>query len=148
MWIALASKRKRIDFKTIVLISDGELDEGSNWESILFAPHHKLDNLTLIVDYNKIQSMGNTDDILSLEPLKQKFEAFRWDVCEINGHDQLKIYQALNRPVLEGKPKVIIANTVKGKGVDFMENKLAWHYKSPNEEQLTEALNQIKHMQQ
>lgn len=125
------------------MVSDGELDEGSNWESILFAPHHKLDNLILIVDYNKIQSLGNVSDILSLEPLKQKFEAFNWETYEINGHDHLAIYNALMNNVPNGKPKVIIANTIKGKGVDFMENKLLWHYRSPNKEQLDEALNQI-----
>ncbi len=141
--IALASKRKQNYFRTFVLVSDGELDEGSNWEAILFAPHHKLDNLTLIVDYNKIQSLGNVDDVLSLEPLKSKFEAFNWEAVEIDGHDHEAIYNSLITSGRNAKPKVIIAHTIKGKGIDFMENQLLWHYKSPNEKELESAIAQL-----
>jgi transketolase len=141
--IAFASKRQQSDFRTFVLVSDGELDEGSNWEAILFAPHHKLDNLTLIVDYNKIQSLGNVDEVLTLEPIRKKFEAFNWETIEIDGHDHESIYNALMIDEKNGKPRVIIAHTTKGKGVDFMENKLLWHYRSPNKEQLVSALNQL-----
>ena len=141
--IALAAKRQKKSFKTFVLVSDGELDEGSNWEAILFAPHNKLDNLTLIVDYNKIQSLGNVDDVLALEPLKRKFESFNWETIEIDGHNHMAIFNALISKKKATKPKVIIANTIKGKGIDYMENKLLWHYKSPNKEQLDNALNQL-----
>jgi transketolase len=142
--IALGSKRKQNNVKTYVVVSDGELDEGSNWEAILFAPQHKLDNLILIVDYNKIQSLGRTEDVLSLEPIKSKFEAFNWDTIEVDGHDHEAIYHALISPSKNERPKVIIAHTVKGKGVDFMENQLLWHYRSPNDKQLEDATEQIK----
>ena len=141
--LALAAKKKKAEWKTYCLVSDGELDEGSNWESILFAPQHYLDNLTLIVDYNKIQSLGNTNEVLMLEPLKLKFEAFNWEVIEIDGHDHNAIFNAFNKKKTDGTPRVVIANTIKGKGVSFMENKLLWHYKSPNEEQLKQAINEI-----
>lgn len=142
--LAISAKRKEKDWKTYCLISDGELDEGSNWEAILFAPQLKLDNLTLIVDYNKIQSLGNVKDVIDLEPLLNKFIAFGWDAVEVNGHDHIelkKVFSELITP--NNKPKVIIAHTVKGKGVSFMENKLLWHYKSPTSDQLTEAIKEI-----
>lgn len=143
--LALAAKRKNEVWKTYCLISDGELDEGSNWEAILFAPQHKLDNLILIVDYNKIQSLGTIKEVLNLHPLNTKFEAFNWETFEIDGHDHMAIQDVFKKAQdNNGKPKVIIAHTIKGKGVSFMENKLLWHYKSPNEEQLEEAINEIK----
>ncbi len=141
--IALGAKLKKQSFKTYVLSSDGELDEGSNWEAILFAPQRKLDNLVLIVDHNKIQSLGRVSEVIDLEPLKQKFEAFNWEAVEINGHDHEEIFHALTHLEDNGKPKVIIARTVKGKGVDFMEDTVLWHYKSPNDEQLKNALEQL-----
>jgi transketolase len=141
--IALAAKRKGRNYRTVVLISDGELDEGSNWESILFAPHHNLNNLVLIVDYNKIQSLGRVNEVLSLEPLETKFESFNWDCDVINGHDHEQIFTALSKPPHENKPRVIIAHTIKGKGVDFMENTLLWHYKSPNDSEYSNAIHQI-----
>jgi transketolase len=144
--VAYGLKLKKEKPKVYCLISDGELNEGSNWEPILFAPHHKLDNLVLIVDYNKIQSFGNVKDVIELEPLKQKFEAFRWNVIEINGHDHVEITKAFLKfnNVDNLLPTVIIANTVKGKGVDFMENKLLWHYKSPDEAQYLKAKSQLE----
>ena len=141
---ALAAKRRRLSWRTFIIISDGELDEGSNWEAILFAPHHHLDNLILIVDYNKIQSLGSVHEVLDLAPLAQKFTAFNWAVREINGHDHAELRGAMrDLPFENGKPSCIIAHTTKGKGVDFMENELAWHYRSPDNDQLIAALSQI-----
>ncbi|MBB3187209.1 transketolase [Microbacter margulisiae] len=142
--LALAAKRKHELWQVYCLISDGELDEGSNWESILFAPQHKLDNLNVIVDYNKIQSLGNTNDVIALEPLQLKFKAFNWDVIEIDGHNHAEIFNAFTREKIEGVPRVIIANTIKGKGISFMENNLLWHYKSPSEEQYNEAIKELE----
>jgi len=142
---ALAAKRKKENWRSFVLLSDGELDEGSNWEAILFAPQQKLDNVVVIVDYNKIQSLGSVAEVLELEPLAEKFRAFRWAVKEIDGHDHSAIRGALaSLPFEKGKPSCIIAHTIKGKGVDFMENKLQWHYSAPDQEQLVSALSQIQ----
>lgn len=142
--IALAAKREGASHRTFVLVSDGELDEGSNWEAILFAPQHQLDNLVLIVDYNKIQSFGRTQDILDLNPLADKFRAFRWATREIDGHDMLQIINTFDSLPLEPNcPSVIIAHTVKGKGVSIMEDQLAWHYKSPTDEQMEMALREL-----
>ncbi len=141
--LALSFKRKKNTRKVYVMLSDGELDEGSNWEAILFAPHHKLDNLVAIVDYNKIQSFGSVEEVLNLEPLAKKFDSFGWNAVEIDGHDHAAIENAL-RAASESKiPTAIIAHTVKGKGVDFMEHELLWHYKSPTEEQFEAAIKQI-----
>jgi transketolase len=143
--MALAGKRDNHTYRVFVILSDGELDEGSNWEPILFAPHHQLDNLVVIVDYNKIQSFGTVKEILDLEPLADKWKAFRWAVKEIDGHDHQQIESTLKSlPFETGKPSVIIAHTTKGKGVSFMENQLAWHYKSPNAEQLAQALVEVE----
>ena len=142
---ALAAKRTGADWRTFVMLSDGELDEGSNWEAILFAPQHKLDNLVAIVDYNKIQSLGSVADVMELDPLADKFRAFRWGVKEIDGHDHKAIHEALSTcPFEPGKPSCLIAHTIKGKGVDFMENNLQWHYSSPKPDQLAEALRQLE----
>ncbi len=141
---ALAAKRNKKNWRVVVMLSDGELDEGSNWEAFLFAPQHKLDNLTALVDYNKIQSLGNVKEVLDLHPLAEKLRAFNWAVREIDGHNHEEISTALNKTPFEpGKPNCIIAHTVKGKGVDFMEDKLLWHYRSPDAEQVKQALNQI-----
>lgn len=143
--MALAAKADDLDYRVFVLVSDGELDEGSNWESILFAPHHKLDNLVLIVDYNKIQSFGSVKEVLNLEPMNAKFEAFGWSVKEIDGHSHKQIKKALQEiPFASGTPTVVISHTIKGKGVSFMENKLEWHYKSPDLKQLEIALKEIE----
>ena len=135
--MALANTNRRV----FVMVGDGECDEGSVWESILFAGHKKVQNLILIVDYNKIQSLGNTSDVLNLEPLSKKFEACNWAAKEIDGHDFRSIILALeNVPLQANKPTAIIAHTVKGKGVAFMENSIDWHYKPPNDSQLASAL--------
>lgn len=138
--VALGGLRRKQPWHTYAIVSDGELDEGSNWEAILFAPHHGLDNLTLIVDYNKIQSFGHTAQVLNLDPLDAKFASFGWDVREVDGHDHAQLAAALGKEGrIAGKPRVVIAHTVKGKGVSFMEHQLAWHYKSPDAAQLAAA---------
>ncbi len=143
--MALAARRGGLSFRTFVLLSDGELDEGSNWEAILFAPQHQLDNLVVIVDYNKIQSFGSVKDILELHPLADKFRAFRWSVKEVDGHNMQEISRTFSElPMEGGRPTVVIAHTIKGKGVTFMEDQLAWHYKSPTAEQLELALGELE----
>ena len=140
---AMASKLTKKNWKVFVLLSDGELNEGSNWEAVMFASHHKLDNLTIIIDYNKLQSLTTTEKTLRLEPLKEKFEASGCYVSEINGHDHNEIKKHLSKQNNKNSPKLIIAHTVKGKGVSFMENKVEWHYKSPNKNQLKIALEEV-----
>lgn len=143
---ALAAKRLKQNWRTVVLLSDGELGEGSNWEAMMFAAHHQLDNLILIVDYNKLQSLTTVDQTLRVEPLADKAQAFGWAVREVDGHDHTSL-QDLLTPVLweKGKPSFLIAHTTKGKGVSFMENKVEWHYKSPSAEQLAQALDELSH---
>lgn len=143
--MALAGKRDDKAYRVFVLLSDGECNEGSVWEAIMFAAHHCLDNLVAIVDYNKIQAFGTTQEVLDMEPFTEKWRAFRWAVREIDGHHCQEIEEALsNVPFEPGKPSCLIAHTVKGKGVSFMENQLAWHYKSPNVEDLVKALAEIE----
>jgi len=142
--MAVASKKKSKSNRVFVIISDGELDEGSTWEGIFFSGHNKLDNLVLIVDYNKFQSFGTTKEVLDPEPIKEKFEAFRWSVKRINGHDLEQMKRVFSKiPFEKGKPSLIIADTIKGKGVSFMENKNDWHYKIPNKEQFAAALKEL-----
>ncbi|MFH1055297.1 MAG: transketolase [Candidatus Altiarchaeota archaeon] len=139
--MALAAKRDRCRYRVFVLLSDGECNEGSIWEAAMFAAHHRLDNLTAIIDYNKLQAFGRVEDVLDLEPLAEKWKSFGWSTQEIDGHNHVKIEGALSRvPLKSGKPSCIIAHTVKGKGVSFMEDQLDWHYKSPDIKQLTSAL--------
>ena len=139
--MALAAKSDSEKHRIFVVLSDGELDEGSNWESIMFASHHKLDNLVAIVDCNKLQGFGYTKDVLDLDSLSDKWESFGWAVKKIDGHNHQQIKDSLKKiPLKQTVPTVILADTVKGKGVSFMENRLEWHYKSPNEVQLRQAL--------
>src|SRR5258708_35001805 len=143
--MAIAGKRDGKASRVFALLSDGECDEGSTWEAILFAPHHRLDNLVAIVDYNKLQSFGSVADVRDLQPLAEKWQAFGWGVREIDGHDHGQILDALSGvPFTPGRPSAIIAHTVKGKGVSFMEDQLAWHYKSPNDQQLAQALDELE----
>jgi transketolase len=138
---ALAAKRSGQAWRTFVLLSDGEWDEGSNWEAAMFASHHELDNLTAVIDYNKLQSLDTVASTLGLEPIAAKFEAFGWEVREVDGHDHDALAKELGTtPWQTGKPSVLIAHTTKGKGVTFMENLVKWHYSNPNDEQLAEAL--------
>lgn len=143
--IALGKKIKKHHNKIFVLVGDGELDEGSNWEALLFASHHQLDNLTIVVDYNNLQSLTTVKDTLNLEPLSNKFEAFGCNVRQVNGHNHLELKNAFIESInnTNGKPSVIIANTIKGKGVSYMENKVKWHYSTPNQDELIQALNEI-----
>lgn len=139
--MALAGKRDRQPYRVFVLLSDGECDEGSTWEAALFAPHHHLDNIVAIVDYNKIQSFGTVKEVLDLEPLANKWQTFGWAVREIDGHDSEQIEKALlSVPFQPEQPSCIIAHTVKGKGVSSMENKLASHYMPPSDDELRQAL--------
>ena len=111
----------------------------------MFASHHRLSNLVAIIDFNNLQSLTTVKDTLSLEPLGEKLTAFGWDVSDINGHDHERLIEALSNQITN-KPRVIIARTIKGKGVSFMENQVDWHYRSPNDEQLTFALNELEKM--
>jgi transketolase len=143
--MALAAKADGLAYRTIVMLSDGECDEGTVWEAALFAGHWKLDQLVAIVDYNKIQSFGRVCDVLDLEPFADKWRAFGWEVREIDGHDHQQIHAALrSAPWSTCRPSVVIAHTVKGKGVPAMEDNLAWHYKSPSDEQLASALSHLE----
>ncbi len=143
--LALGAKRKQESWRTVALVSDGELDEGSNWEAILFAGHHKLDNLWAIIDFNKIQSLGDVDQVLRLDPLADKFKSFGWNTVEIDGNDVAACHKVLDLAKHKpGKPTVVIAHTKKGAGVDFMENRLLWHYKTPDKEQLAAAMKQLE----
>jgi transketolase len=142
--LAIAALRKAQQHKIYCIVGDGEMDEGSNWEAILFGSHHKLTNLCLIIDYNKIQALGNTNEVLNLEPLKDKLEAFNWTCLEIDGHNHDEIREAFNHFSKSPNPTVIIAHTIKGKGVKFMENKLLWHYRSPKEDEFNKAITEIE----
>ncbi len=135
--IAWAHKQMGCSCRVFVIISDGECDEGTTWEMALFANHHNLNNLFLIIDRNRIQSLKGTEETLSLEPLKEKWIAFGWQVIEVDGHDHTSIGEALT---MGSRPTCLIANTIKGKGVEFMENSVLWHYKSPTDEDLMDAL--------
>lgn len=141
---ALAAKRINASWNTIVLLSDGELDEGSNWEAFMFAAHHSLSNLLAIIDYNKLQSLTTIDSTLRIEPLVDKIRSFGWAVKEVDGHDHASLSETLcSFPFMGTRPSLLIAHTTKGKGVSFMENKVEWHYKSPSKEQLKIALGEL-----
>jgi transketolase len=143
--MALAAKRDSRPARVFVLMSDGECDEGSNWEAALFAPHHRLDNLTAIIDYNKIQSFGSVEEVLNLHPLAEKWRAFGWAVSEIDGHNHEEVTRTLeSSPTEVGLPTCIIAHTVKGKGVSFMEGRLLWHYRPPDANELQAALQELE----
>lgn len=139
--IAYAAKIDSKDHNVYVLMSDGELDEGSNWEAFMFASHHCLNNLIAIVDRNRLQSMKSTEDTLSLEPLRDKLEAFGWNVVEVDGHSHSELIEAVESQ--SEKPKIVIANTIKGKGVSYMENEVAWHYKTPLDENFDTAIQEL-----
>jgi transketolase len=143
--MALAAKRDGGTQRFWCMVSDGECDEGSVWEAALFAPQHRLDNLVVIVDYNKIQSLGRVEEVIDLAPLADKWRAFGWGVAEIDGHDLAAIegvYAAV--PFVPGRPSCIIAHTVKGKGISYMEDRLLWHYRAPRGEDLEKALAELE----
>lgn len=139
--MAYGAKLDQAAWRTYVLLSDGECDEGSNWEAILFAGHHSLDSLTVIVDYNKIQSLKPVSETLELEPFADKWRSFNWHVVECDGHDHKELYEALASS--HKKPKVVIAHTTKGKGVSFMENSVLWHYRSPQGSEYEAAMKEL-----
>jgi transketolase len=139
---ALAKKRKRFDGTVYVILSDGECDEGSNWEAALLASHLKLDNLVVVIDRNKLQSLKGTEETVALEPLSDKWEAFGWYCTKINGHNFSEL-SAVTQSSGFTSPRVYIADTIKGRGVSFMENNMSWHYKSPNTEDLEKALMEL-----
>lgn len=131
--------------RVFVVMSDGECDEGTIWEAALFAQQHKLDNLVGIVDYNKIQSLAPVAETLALEPFRQKWESFNWSVVEVDGHDHADLSRAMaHLPAVAAKPTIIIAHTVKGKGVSFMENTVLWHYRTARGEEFDRALAELE----
>jgi transketolase len=138
--MALAAKLDAAQHRVVVLLSDGECDEGSTWEAVLFAAHHHLQQLIAIVDYNKLQSLGPVADTIGLEPFADKWRAFGWSVVEVDGHDHealVSVFASL--PLDPGKPACIIAHTVKGKGVSFMEHSVLWHYRCARGDELAAA---------
>jgi transketolase len=143
--MALAAKIDKKNHRFFVLMSDGECNEGSNWEAIMFASHHRLNNLTAIVDRNMLQSIHSTEATLELEPFPEKWKSFGWDVLEVDGHCCESLFYALtNVRTDSNKPLCIIANTTKGKGVSFMENKVLWHYRSPKGEEYDNAIKELE----
>ena len=139
--IAMSRKMSGVSGRVFVVMSDGECDEGTTWESAMIANHHNLDNLVVIVDRNRIQSLTFTEDTLKLEPFEDKWKAFGWETRVEDGHNHETLSRALNK---SSKPLCVIAETTKGKGVDFMENSVLWHYKSPAEEDVKSAFSQLK----
>lgn len=143
--VALAGKMDGATYRVYTLLGDGELAEGSNWESMMTAAHYQLDNLTAIIDRNTLQITGPTHEICELEPLEEKLRAFGWSVRVIDGHDIPSLSEALGTiPFETGRPNAVIARTVKGKGISFMENDVTWHHRVPNDEQYERAQQELK----
>jgi transketolase len=141
--MAYAAKLGARSHRIYVLMSDGECDEGSNWEAALFAGHHQLNRLVAIIDYNKIQSLAPVAETIALEPFADKWRAFGWEVAEVDGHDCDALVRALEKAG-ERAPRVVIAHTVKGKGVSFMENTVLWHYRTARDEEFAAALEELE----
>lgn len=143
--MALAAKRDGKPHRVYAICGDGECDEGSVWESALFAPHYQLDNLTVTIDYNKMQSLDFCDNTLRLSPFAEKWRAFGWRVFDVDGHDHDALRQAYREAAQgDSRPSLVLANTVKGKGVSFMENNILWHYRSPQGEEYAAALKELE----
>ena len=142
--VAMGLKLDKNPANVVVFMGDGELQEGSCWEAFMQGAHRNLDNLIAIIDRNRLQIDGNTEDVMSLDNLRDKLKAFNWDVIEINGHDYNQIYDAFCYAKKSTRPCAIIANTIKGKGVSFMENKAEWHGKAPNDELFTQAVKELE----
>jgi transketolase len=140
--LALASRILSEPYRVVVLLSDGECNEGSVWEAALFAPAKKIGNLTAIIDFNKWQATGRSEKIMSLSPLKAKWEAFGWHTVEVDGHDINQILSAYSTQVPD-KPTAIVAHTIKGKGISFMEDDNNWHYRIPNEDEFLKAKQEL-----
>jgi transketolase len=141
--MALAAKMDGASYRVFTLLGDGELAEGSNWEAAMAAGHHRLDNLTAIIDHNTLQISGRTREVCSNEPLDEKWRAFGWAVTVVNGHSFAELTRALSGPLEAGKPTCVIANTVKGKGISFMEDVAKWHHGVPSETELKQALSEL-----
>ena len=138
--MALSARIQKQSYDVIALLSDGECNEGSIWEAAMMAAAQKVDNLMVIIDFNKWQATGRSEDVLALNPLADKWRAFGWDTCEIDGHDMTQIVDVLTKEKNSaGKPVAVVAHTVKGKGVSFMEDDNNWHYRIPSEEELIAA---------
>lgn len=138
--IALAGKRDRKAYRVFVMLGDGECQEGSVWEAALFAPQQRLDNLTAVIDHNKLQAMDRLENIIGLEPLAEKWRAFGWATAEVDGHDPDALLDLFRRlPLEKGKPSLIVAHTIKGKGIPFMENVPIWHFRQPRGQELRDA---------
>jgi len=143
--MALALRQKKLPARVIVLHGDGELSEGAVWEAVMFAGKLKINNLTMLMDRNNIQIDGFTEDVMPLEPLREKYESFNWRVMEINGHSIEEIVDSVNEAkTIYEKPTLIIAHTIPGKGVSFMENDYAWHGKPPTKDQALAALKELR----
>ncbi len=142
--IALALRMDMIPARLFVLMGDGELHEGTNWEAAMGAAHHKLDKLTAIIDYNKCSMDGPIDKVMSLEPIEEKWESFGWNVIRIDGHNMEEIINAFNKADTQKGPTIIIADTVKGKGMPFAEGDYLWHYGCPSDEQIIEIKNHLR----
>lgn len=140
---ALAAKMQRSNRRTFVLVSDAECNEGALWEAAMFAAHHKLSNLTVVVDLNGQQALGYTRDVLDLEPYAPRWQAFGWDPVEVDGHDEGALAQALSAPAPSERPRVVLARTLSGKGVSFMERQVAWHYLPMTDAQYAQALQEL-----
>lgn len=142
--MALSARIQKKSYDVVALLSDGECNEGSIWEAAMMAAAQKVDNLMVIIDFNKWQATGRSEEILALTPLVDKWSAFGWDACEIDGHDMEQLINVLTKEKnSEGKPIAVIAHTVKGKGVSFMEDDNNWHYRIPSEEELVSALKEL-----
>jgi transketolase len=144
--MAFTAKLTNQLWRVVALMSDGEQGEGLVWEAAQFAAHHRLDNLLAVIDFNKMQALGNTADILGLEPLDARWRAFGWGVRRVDGHDLGALVDALDAfPFEPGKPSMIVADTVKGRGISFMENSLLWHYRCPDLKEYEAALRELAH---
>jgi len=142
--MAFTNKMNLNDVRVYVLLGDGEMDEGSNWEAILFAAHHNLSNLVAIVDYNKLQSLAPVEETIGLEPFAKKWEAFGWRVKEVDGHNHKELAGVLNVNPSDGEsPLCVVAHTIKGKGVSFMENSVLWHYRTPQGAEYDQAMSEL-----
>ena len=142
--MALAGKLDNKNYRVFVLLGDGELEEGQVWEAAMTSAHYKLDNLTAFVDHNRLQIDGPIEKVMNPEPVADKFVAFGWHVISIDGHSFEEIFKAIDEAkAFKGKPTMIVANTVKGKGVSFMENQASWHGTAPNKEQRDQAIKEL-----
>ncbi len=143
--IALAAKMDKAPYRVFTMLGDGELAEGSNWEAAMMAAHYKLDNLVAILDHNTLQITGHNVEVCSPHPIDEKWRAFGWNVIEVNGHDYTQLREVLNgAPFVPGKPTFVIANTVKGKGVSFMEGVKKWHHGVPSDEEYAQAIHELE----